>query len=163
MFNKSKSEKICSLYVNEVHLVVMLMPYIEKELEKNIQVVTVLENSLEKELNMLLEKTHLDDRKKKKIRDIDWSSKGLDKVEELKTTFENKVVIVKGTREYIERVNHMLEGQKIKLINCICLEDFEKRAKEILEKHDKILNTLGEQEVSEIFHINLRDKTILTK
>ncbi len=164
MFNKIETERICSLYVNEVHLVVMLMPYIEKELEKNGKVVTILEDSLEEEVNMLLEKTSLEENKKEKIRKVNWNSKNLDDLEKLKDSLDNKVVIVKGSREYIERVNNILEKQKIKIINCICLDDFEKRAKEILKEHDKILNTLGEQEISEIFHINLKDKTrLLTK
>ena len=163
MFDKVKAEKICSLYVNEVHLVVMLMPYIEKGLENNEKVVTILENSLEKELNMLLEKTNLNENKKEKIRNIGWISKNLDEVEKIKDSLINKTVIVKGNNEFIERVDNILENQKLKIINCICLEEFEKRAKEILSKHDKILNTLGEQDISEIFHINLRDKTLLTK
>lgn len=163
MFNKIKAERICSLYVNEMHLVVMLMPYIESNIGKNEKIVTLLEDSLEKELDILLEKTNLSEDKKEKIRNIGWSSKNLDDVVKIKKSLENKIVIVKGSREYIERVNDILDNQKVKIINCIALDDFEKRAKEILSKHTKILNTLGEQEISEIFHINLRDKTLLTK
>ena len=159
MFEDKKTERICSLYVNEMHLVVMLIPYIEKNLERNVKIVTILEKDLNNELDVLLERTNLDESKKKKIREINWDSKKLDEIEKL--NLKNGIVIINGSREFVERVNFLIENKAEKIINCIKLEDFEKRASSVLEKHDKILNTLGEREISEVFHIDLRNNVRL--
>ena len=63
MFENKKTERICSLYVNEMHLVVMLIPYIEKNLERNVKIVTILEKDLNNELDVLLERTNLNESK----------------------------------------------------------------------------------------------------
>ncbi|MBR3132850.1 MAG: hypothetical protein IKF52_01325 [Clostridia bacterium] len=159
MFENKKTERICSLYVNEMHLVVMLIPYIEKNLERNVKIVTILEKDLNNELDVLLERTNLNESKKKKIREINWDSKKLDEIEKL--NLKNGIVIINGSREFVERVNFLIENKAEKIINCIKLEDFEKRASSVLEKHDKILNTLGEREISEVFHIDLRNNVRL--
>ena len=70
MVEESKLQKFCSLYVNEMHLIVMIIPYIESELEKGRKVVTVLENSLEDEMKIFLNKVNLGKTKKTKIKKI---------------------------------------------------------------------------------------------
>ena len=87
------------------------------------------------------------------------NSKKLDEIEKL--NLKNGIVIINGSREFVERVNFLIENKAEKIINCIKLEDFEKRASSVLEKHDKILNTLGEREISEVFHIDLRNNVRL--
>ncbi|MBR3152047.1 MAG: hypothetical protein IKF52_00300 [Clostridia bacterium] len=158
MFEDKKTERICSLYVNEMHLVVMLIPYIEKNLERDVKIVTVLEKGLNEELDVLLERTNFSDSCKERIKNIGWDAKKLDDIDKLDVT--NSVVIVYGSREYKNRVNDLINGKSVKIINCIKLEDFEKRASSVLEKHDKILNTLGEREISDVFHIDLRGNLI---
>lgn len=153
---EDNSDKICSLYVNEMHLVVMLMPYIEENLEKNEKIVTMFEKDLNGELNTLLDRTNFDNKKKDRIKKINWSEKRLDDIEKIKDGLENKIVIINGSREYEERVNNTIKGTNTKIINCIKLDDFENRAGEILSKHNKILNTLGEQKISDVFHVDLR-------
>ena len=46
-----------------------------------------------------------------------------------------------------EKINKI----KIKIINCYEVEDFNINIKEILGKHDKILNTSGEKNIAEVF------------
>lgn len=152
-------EKVCSLYVNEMHLVVMLMPYIEKNLEKNEKIITAFEKDLNNEINVLLDKTNLNEFKKDKIKKINWSAKKIEDIRNIKNKINNGIIIVNGCREYEEMVNDIINDSNIKIINCIKLEDFEKRANEILKKHNKILNTLGERDISEMFNINLRNET----
>ena len=44
---KNRAEKICSFYVSEWHLVTMLLPYINKELNEKANIITVLEKDIE--------------------------------------------------------------------------------------------------------------------
>lgn len=142
-----KAEKICSLYVNDMHLVVMLMPYIEKNLEKNEEIVTVFEKGLESELNTLLERTNFTEDKKNNIRKISWNSKAIDKLDSIKNECDGKIFIINGKDDYKKKANKILEGENVKIINCFELNDFEKNSNYILQRHDKILNTMGEKKI----------------
>ena len=44
---KMDVEKICSFYVNEWHLVTMVLPYINKEINEKANITTILENDIE--------------------------------------------------------------------------------------------------------------------
>lgn len=143
-------EKICSLYVNQMHLIVMLIPYIEKELENGNKVFTILETDLREEVGTLINKVNLSRKKKKGLKAINWDKTKLsyEQVESIK----DEIVLVNGSYDFIKEVNRFLSEKNRKIINCFNLETFENNSREILEGHDKILNTLGEKEISEMFH-----------
>lgn len=145
--------RICSLYVNPMHLIVMLIPYIEKELEKGNKVVTILENDLREEVGTLINKVNLPKKKKKGLKAIDWNKTRLS-FEEIES-IKDSVVLVNGSYEFIQDVNRILNDNNRKVINCFELETFEENSRDILENHCKILNTLGEKDISEMFHQNL--------
>ncbi len=161
MVDNNSPEKMCSLYVNDMHLIVMLIPYIEKELEKGNKIVTILEKDLDAEVKTLMEKVNLPKKKKEKIKKINWKKNilPLNKISEIK----NKIVLVNGSYEFIVKINEYLGNRVNKIINCFQLEVFEENSREILENHHKILNTLGEKKISEMFHTDLRKNSILTK
>ncbi len=162
MVDNESAEKLCSLYVNNMHLIVMLIPYIEKKLEKGDKIVTILEDDLNAEVRMLMDKVHLSKIKKEKLKKINWKKNilSLNKISEIK----NKIILVKGNYDFIKEVNEALNIKKVKkVINCFDLDTFEKNSREILENHCKILNTLGEKNIPEIFHANIRENRILTK
>ena len=48
-----KIEKLCSFYVSNWHLVTMLLPYINKKIEKNTKIITILENNIEENIKKL--------------------------------------------------------------------------------------------------------------
>ena len=73
MVENKKHDKICTLYVNQMHLIVMLIPYIEKELEKGNKIVTILENDLREEVGTLVNKVNLPRKKKKGLKAINWN------------------------------------------------------------------------------------------
>ena len=66
-------------------------------------------------------------------------------------TLKNIEIIVAGENDYIEGVNMYLQKEvekekgerKIRILNCYNVENV--NIKEILNKHDKILNTAGEK------------------
>ena len=70
--------RVCNFYVNNWHLLTMLFPYLNKNMDKKTRVVTVLENSLESYAETLIEKIILNNRDKEKIKNINWKEKSLE-------------------------------------------------------------------------------------
>jgi len=156
----SETQKYCSLYVNEMHLVVMLTPYVEKEVEKGNEIITILDEGLENEVNTIMKKINLGKSKKAKMKKIRWG-RNLLSMEQI-AEIENKVILVKGNYNYIKKINSVLKKNN-KVINCFDIDTFEDNSREILENHFAILNTSGERKISEMFGIQKKLKGILTK
>ena len=168
---EKKLEKLCSFYVSDWHLTTMILPYINSKLEKHVNVVPVLENKLEENIKILVEKLNL--KNKEKILSINW--KNLDSIkyenienklnEELNKNNKNKnnneteiIILVNGSKEYIEKNNSNIEKwletskiSKLKIINFFEVTDFNNNIVEILSNHNKVFNTSGEKEISEVF------------
>ena len=51
---KNNIEKICSFYVSDWHLVTMLLPYINKQINEKANIVTILESDIEKNIQTLI-------------------------------------------------------------------------------------------------------------
>ena len=155
-------EKICGFYVSDWHLAVMLLPYINQEAKNNKSIITFLQQNLEDNMLNLLEKLNLQENDKSKIREIKWTNQGLLNYSTIEKSLSiikgEKTILVSGKSEYIEAVNASIERysknnkkQKIKIINCYEVSGFNKNMKEVLDKHDKVLNTAGEKNIEEVF------------
>ena len=89
-----------------------------------------------------------------------------------KNMINNSILIVNGSKDYIDEINKYIDcyiekiKQKeenkinIKIINCYEIVEFNGSIVEILDKHDKILNTSGEKEIKEVFEDYDRKKKI---
>lgn len=163
-------EKLCSFYVSNWHLATMLLPYINHKIDENIKIVTILENNIEENIKTLVEKLNL--KNKEKILEINWkniSSKKYCDIEELlKNEIDSKkesIILINGSKDYIEKNNknvekyiRKLEKNKIKIINFFEVTEFNNNIAEILNSHDRVLNTSGEKEISEVFEGYVREK-----
>lgn len=158
-----KIEKVCSFYVSDWHLVTMLLPYINSKIDKNVEIITILESEMKEKIKTLLEKLNL--KNKKEILDINWDSLKSKKYadiskrlkKQVKENIEN-VILINGSKEYIEKNNINIEKwmknssvKNIKIINFFEVTEFNNNIMEILDNHDKILNTSGEKEIDEVF------------
>ena len=56
---KNNVEKLCSFYVSDWHLVTMLLPYINKQINEKANVITLLENDIEENIKILKKKLNL--------------------------------------------------------------------------------------------------------
>ena len=143
-------KSICSFYASEWHLVTMLLPNLDQKINKGVKVTTILEKDLTKEMETLL--TKLQKKKKKEIINIGWQKSN---VEDIKQAVQNNdCIIINGTKEFIEKAreeieNNLLENKIIEIIDCYDIEDCKYGIKDILDKHDKILNTSGEKNKEE--------------
>ena len=157
-FEEKTLTKICNFYVSDWHLVTMILPYINQKVNEEAKITTILEKDLEQNIKTLLEKLNLEN--KQKILEINWNHNeeikkalnGLKKEQEL-------IIFINGNKEFIDRQNmkiakyfntHIMTND-IKIINCYEIVEFQGSITEILDNHDKILNTSGEKEITDIF------------
>lgn len=167
---KTSVSKLCSFYVSDWHIVTMLLPYINKQINNNVKIIPILENSIQENIQTLVNKLNFKD--KEKILNINWKEiKGL-KYSNINNLIKNNkkeelLIIVKGNKEYIKIVNENIQRSieknkiyKIKIVNCYEVMEFNEGIQEILDEHDKILNTSGEKEINEIFEGYKRNNKI---
>ncbi len=161
MVENVEAQRYCSLYVNDMHLIVMLIPYIEKELEKKEKIITILENDLENEIDTIVKKVNLGREKKNKIKRINWKKNLLSK--EQIGEIKGETILIKGSYEFIQSVNEVLKTEDNRVIDCYDIDTFEQNSRTILEQHNAILNTSGIRKISDMFQINKTLNGILTK
>ncbi len=165
MYDKADIKKVCSFCVSDLHLITMLLPYLDKKIKEE-KFITILEKDLTEQVKLVLSRLTLNNESKKDLLNIDWNNKGICTYEEMEEIFqktfnnENKIsIIVNGTKEYIEEVNNNLNelfknsqtNKLIKIINCYDITKLDEDIKFILKTHDVILNTSGEKAISEVF------------
>ncbi len=159
-----KIEKLCSFYVSDWHLTTMILPYINSKIEENANIIPVLENNLEKNIKILVEKLNL--KNKEKILSINWKNTNSIKYENIKNKLKKEtnnktknIILVNGSKDYIEKNNSNIEKwlekssiSNIKIINFFEVTDFNSNIVEILNNHNRVFNTSGEKEISEVFN-----------
>ncbi len=161
--------KICSFYVSDWHLTAMLLPFIEEKTEKGEILNTILEKNLTHNMREILTRIQINERIKEKILKIDWKNKNLIKYGDIRKFMEKitknqktVTIIVEGKKERIEYLNKNIEKwmqkqerkikrKEIKIINCYEVTEFNQNLQEILDNHDKILNTSGIHEIEEMY------------
>lgn len=164
---KNNIEKICSFYVSDWHLVTMLLPYINKQINEKVNIITVLEKDIQENIITLLNKLNL--KNTEEILKINWKKTNGLKYFELKKQMKKvdeksklNIVFINGNKSYIDITNKNIEKifkeenkkykeANIKIINCFEVGDFNTNISDILSEHSKILNTSGEREICEVF------------
>ena len=113
-FNSIK--KVCGFYVSSVHLVTMLLPYLNKQIEEQIEVIPFLEFDLRKNVETILSKIVLNEKNKEQILDINWKNTKVQKFTNIESTIKEKlknekeaIILVSGSKKYIKIVNEMIE------------------------------------------------------
>ena len=149
-------DKMCSFYVNGWHLVMMILPYISKEIkEKEIEIIVITEEDLQIHVKSILDKLNINEEIKEKIRKLNWNKTNIieNKLEDIEEVEYSSDIFVIGTKEYIKSVNEKIEkiNKKITIINCFEVLQFNQNMEEILASHDKVLNTSGIRDIEEIF------------
>ena len=163
---KSNLTKLCSFYVSDWHLVTMLLPYINRKINEQAKIATILEKDIQENIKVLLEKLNL--KNKEKIEKINWTRE--EKINVFNDIENSKeiIIIINGGKEFIENKNKKIEkyletheiNRKIKIINCYEVIEYNGSISDVLEEHDMVLNTSGEREISELFG-NYENKKVL--
>ena len=152
----------CNFYVSDLHLSVMLLPYLSKQINEDVEITTIFENVKKENIKEVLEKLNV--KNKEKILNINWFNSNKDKNEEIEDTIKNNlqkkkqnVVIIGGNEDYInennsmifELLNNVKNINNIKVINCYNIEEIKSDMSEIVKQYDGILNTSGEIGINE--------------
>ena len=127
-------EKNCCFYVSDFHLEMILVPYINKKIEKEISILT--QNNLKESIEILISKMNLKEENKQKILSLGW-----DKEEKIK---ENSNIIIIGSKKYIEEKNEEIKNLNAEsVLDCYNFEEEQNNINEIIKKYNCSLNTLG--------------------
>ena len=140
--NKSISQKTCCFYASDFHLEMTILPYINKKMEEEKDIVIITENSLEESIKILISKINI--KNKEKILNIDWNNKDTEKISK-----NNKsVIIVNGTQNFIKNINKKIEiidtdkNTSIEQVDCYLFDEVKDEMHEIRTKYDGVLNNL---------------------
>ena len=164
---KINLKRTCSFYISEFHLSTLLLPYITEKVRKNVQIETFIENSIEENIKKVIKGINIEEYIKKEIMKIDWNDFELTKyskiVDRIKVEDRDINIIVSGSKEYIENINiginRLIENLNAKglrdkinvtINNCYPVKEV-LSVKEILDKHDLLLNTSGEVVIDSVF------------
>ena len=153
--NQETKEKICAFYASDYHFEMISLPYIDKKIEENKEVIVLTENDLEETMKILISKMNLQEEKKKKILNINWKDDDLNKFKRINNYINQQkemVIFIKGKENYIRNVNKNIEkwiekSNNIKVIDCYDMEEVSEKIDNIIGEYKKILNTKGEKMV----------------
>lgn len=156
--NQNTKEKVCSFYASDYHFEMMSLPYIEKKIESNKEVVILTETNLEDTIKTLLARTNLSNDKKEKILKVNWKNDDFNKFKKIKGEINKEkdlIVFIKGNENYIKNINENIEkwlknDGKIKIIDCYDIEEIGENINSIMDQYKKVLNTTGEKDIQKI-------------
>ncbi len=153
--NQKTKEKTCAFYASDYHFEMITLPYIEKNLEENKEIVVFTENNLEDTMKTLMSRINLKEEKKNNIYKINWKNDDLNKFKQIKNDVEmNKdlIIFVKGKENYIKNINKNIEKWTkkqdcVKIIDCYDVEEIGKHFSEIVTQYENVLSTTGEKKI----------------
>ena len=148
-------EKTCTFYASDYHFEMICLPYINKNLEQEKEVIVLTQNNLEETINKVISRINLKEDKRNKILKIDWKDNNLNKikkVEEISKNEKDAIILIKGKQNYIKNTNENIEkwtnkNKKIKLIDCYDISEISEDLNDIMNGYEKVLTTTGERNI----------------
>ena len=142
-------EKLCCFYVNDIHLVTMILPYINKRINESTEIITIFETDISTSAKKVID--GIQGKKSKKLLEIDWGRKSLSYLYEC--DIENKLILINGKDKFINEANKIIKHREENCIALNCYEMMQGSAnlQEILDNHNKVVNTSGEHNPEEVF------------
>ena len=131
MINKTK-EKTCAFYASDYHFEMISLPFIERNLESNKEIIILTENDLEDTVKVLISKIN---------RNVENN--------------KNTIVFIKGKENYIKNINENIEkwvqnNSNIKVIDCYDINEIDSNLSTVMSRYQNILNTSGEKRVENL-------------
>lgn len=130
--------KICSFYVSDFHLEMILVPYINKKIDEEEEIKIITEKNLQDSVKILVSRMNMPEDKKQKILSLGWNK------EESLTEKSNVIII--GSEDYIKEKNREIEQMNMSnltIIDCYDFNEVKDNMNEIISNYDNNLNTLG--------------------
>ena len=160
--------KTCSIYASDIHFATLIFPFINKEVEKNTTIRTILEKDVEENIEKIIKNIGLNSDVKEKIKEIDWKGSNINKIRQNFKSLEEDIknnsnidIIILGSNVFIHKINKAIDlwtknniekleksKSKVNVINCFSLEE-NKRIEDIMNNHEYVLKTIGLEEIVE--------------
>lgn len=143
------NKKLCCFYVNDIHLITMLLPYINERINENTKVITILEKDMSRGAQKVIE--GIQGKKSEDLLKIDWRNKSLNYL--LECELKDNLILISGNDKFIEEANRIIANKKedYTILNCYEMMQGSSKLQEILDAHDKVVNTSGEKFKEEVF------------
>ncbi len=156
--NKETKEKTCAFYASDYHFEMISLPFIERNLAENKEIIVLTENNLEDTIKIIIEKVNLQEKNKSNILKINWNNNDLEKFKQIKNNIENNkniTIFIKGKSNYIKNINNNIEkwtknNNKIKIIDCYDIEEVGSNLNIITSKYKNVLSTAGERKIENL-------------
>lgn len=147
---KDNKEKVCLFFASDYHFEMISLPFINKELNDDKNVVVMTENSLDDTVDELLSKINLNQNDRDKLKGIDWSANDFTKLNDVKCASEEgkkSIVFVKGKENYISNVNknmeNLINSGDVKVIDCYDINEVHDDVSHIVKSYGQVLSTSG--------------------
>ena len=117
-------EKICLFFASDYHFEMISLPYINKEIQEDKDIIIISENNLENTIKKVLKNLNIKNEDKQKIMSLNWNNdfNKLNNIQQEKGKEKEKVIFIKGNKNYIDKINEKIDlleiDNGIKLINC---------------------------------------------
>ena len=146
--NNTKENKMCLFFASDYHFEMITLPYIEKELEKDKEIVVLTDKDLVPTVKNLVSKITIPEEKKEKILSINWKNEDKLKMEYVKNTKKETTVFIKGKKNYVtemrNNISKYIEEKNLKCIDCYDVNEISENIEEIASNYDSVLKTMGE-------------------
>lgn len=145
--NEDSKERICSFFASDYHFEMIALPYVEKEIKNNGNVVILTENDLNSSIRKVLSRTNLDEEEKEKIYNIDWSKNDENKLKNIEQELDkntNVTVFIKGGEDYICKMDSSIQKlENLKIVHCYSLDEIGSNVSNVVKNYDVVLSTMG--------------------
>lgn len=156
--NKETKEKVCTFFVSDYHFEMVSLPYINKKLEEDEEIIIMTENNLEQTIQTLLANMNFKEDRKQRILSINWKDDDFTKFKQIKQEIAKKnkmTIFIKGKENYIRNINKNIEGwinksSHIKIVDCYDIEEIGNDMDTIMASYKSILSTSGEKEIEKL-------------
>ena len=132
-------EKMCSFYVSDFHLEMILVPFLNKKIDNKEDIKIISERDLQDSVKILISRMNIPEERKQKILDLGW-----DKDENALTKKSNFIII--GSEEYIKEKNREIKQMNmpnLTIVDCYDFEQVKENINNIKSSYNNNLNTLG--------------------
>ena len=167
MTNNMLLSKTCSIYASDLHFATIIFPFVDREIQKNTTIRTILEKDEQENIEKIIENIGLNSERKEKVKKVDWSNSDIGKIRETFKLLEKDIkdkknvdVIVLGSNIFIEKVNKAIDlfvknnleeleksKTRLNIINCFSFME-NKENDNIINFHEYILKTTGIEETT---------------
>ena len=133
-------KKKCCFYASDFHLEMTIVPYINRKIEENKNIIIVTEKKLEETVNILISKMNI--KNKHLISALNWNNNDIMQV----VGKQEPIVIINGSKKFVENKNKdiktILKESPVEVIDCFCFDEIKDEIIKIRDSYSEVINNL---------------------